>query len=362
MFRKQKGFTLVELLVVITIISMLIAMLLPAVQASRESARRAQCLNNQKQFGLALLTYEDSRRAFPGYVNKISQGYVSGTTTESWVDGSWVVTILPQLDRNDVYQRWTDQRYYSCTGTTLTAPPTSVKAILRFGYCPSDPPSELGPTDTPLAYVINCGNDDYPYGATATHHNTRDCGVAFNRSARNGSGNWIQTSIDYITSHDGVVNTLLLTENIRADNSNRYWAPSDPATFGATGVLWASGGGYIAAGSSPYLYWDPAGGSTYTVCGINKDLLNAELNHHARPSSRHPGGVVATFCDGHGQFLREDIDYLVYQHLMTPHGQGAGRALYNAGITGGSNGLPTYDTSTTAADNLANSIYRGEGG
>lgn len=368
MLRNRKGFTLVELLVVITIISMLISMLLPAVQASRESGRRAQCLNNQKQFTLALMNYESQRRAFPGWVNMLPGG-TPGTSTSPWAEASWVVTILPQLERTDLYDRWIDP-VYGCksSGTTYVQPAdiTQLTGLLRFGYCPSDIPDDLSPTATPLAYVINCGNDDYPFGyhGTYTHKNDRNCGVAFDRSGRNfanGSAQWTETSLDFISGHDGSVNTLLLSENVRND-TNRIWAPANPRGATATnaassthlsyvGMMWASG-----VATNDLLYWTPSTTGTLEVCKINRDLRT----HRARPSSLHPGGVVASFCDGHSQFIREDMDYLVYQHLMTPDGKAAGTNLAKGGVPGGSNGLPAYDTTPGATPNLANSIFSSE--
>src|SRR5437763_1945053 len=99
--KRHRGFTLIELLVVIAIIAVLIALLLPAVQAAREAARRAQCVNNLKQIGIALHNYHDQNGSFPlGGVNL-------GTASSGWngqVNAlSWRALILPQLEQGNVY-------------------------------------------------------------------------------------------------------------------------------------------------------------------------------------------------------------------------------------------------------------------
>src|SRR3954454_913486 len=98
---RHRGFTLIELLVVIAIIAVLIALLLPAVQAAREAARRAQCVNNLKQLGIALHNYHDQNGSFPlGGVNL-------GTGSSGWANGtnslSWRALIMPQLEQNNVF-------------------------------------------------------------------------------------------------------------------------------------------------------------------------------------------------------------------------------------------------------------------
>jgi len=358
MYRKRKGFTLVELLVVITIISMLISLLLPAVQASRENGRRATCLNNQKQFGLALVQYEGARRAFPGFVNALRMDRPDGNGN-THRDVTWVVMILPQLERNDIYQKWLD--------------PSSTSAqrnlFLRFAICPSDPPEQIGGGATPLAYVINCGNDDATINSQSglIHWNSRECGVAFDRSINNPSANWIQNSLDYISTHDGAENTILLAENVRIIRPDspqgaaieRNWSPTYPRNFGNVGIQWASG-----VFNNTDVWWTPPGANTPEVCKINQDLEG----YHARPSSRHPNGFVATFCDGHTQFVRQDVDYLVFQHLMTPSSAEAGKKLDPQYATeiGQSDPLPAqygppvfnaYSRNPNAPPNLANTVF-----
>ena len=92
----RPAFTLVELLVVITIIGMLVALLMPAISAAREHGRRTQCTNNQMQLGVAMRAYESQHSAFPGWRN---------TVTNSSHAVSWVTMLLPNLERNDLWQK-----------------------------------------------------------------------------------------------------------------------------------------------------------------------------------------------------------------------------------------------------------------
>ena len=279
--RAKKGFTLVELLVVITIIGMLMALLLPAVQSARESGRRASCQNNQKQISLALLLYEQDRGQFPGYRNRIAP-----PNATSYLIGSWVVPILSGLERTDIYRNWQN------------GSPTPV--YLKVLVCPSDPPDTISPTSTYLSYVVNCGRPDSngvePGSAPQAN------GVFFNHDVTITPTSRPPTmSLDYLSQHDGAATTLLLSENIDAtlwENYTNSSAWTDTGEF-QVGFNWQTDG------------------------SLRINYPNAR-GTYPRPSSYHPGGVIASFCDGHQQFLKDSISPVVYHHLMTPDSNLAG--------------------------------------
>ena len=166
----RRGFTLVELLVVITIIGMLMALLLPAVQHARESGRSTTCKNNQRNLALASLQYEAHLGRFPRCWFDVN----GDDTNLGPPDSSWVVPLLPYLERRDLWSQWNQ-------GAAGEA------KLLKLLICPSDPPDE---SDTaPLAFLVNT-------------EIFRDTEKGRSRS--------------YISNHDGTTTTLLFSENIRS--------------------------------------------------------------------------------------------------------------------------------------------------
>ena len=155
MRRNRGGFTLVELLVVIAIIGILIALLLPAVQAAREAARRSQCLANVRQIALGMLTYEDSNRVLP-----------VGAYGCCW--GTWLVAVLPYVEQDDLattvslraqVRRGRAPRARRCRyGSTLNLPVTSQR--IPVYTCPADSPHATW-NITKHNYVGNYGNTMY---------------------------------------------------------------------------------------------------------------------------------------------------------------------------------------------------------
>lgn len=127
MSKRQPGFTLVELLVVIAIIGVLVALLLPAVQAAREAARRMSCSNNLKQLALALHTYHDSNRKFPP--GNITEGGCCGTRSRV----SWAISILPYIEQQALMDKYNHNVFNEHAANRVVR-----ETILDSMLCPSD--------------------------------------------------------------------------------------------------------------------------------------------------------------------------------------------------------------------------------
>lgn len=298
----RKGFTLVELLVVITIIGMLMALLMPAVQSARESARRATCINNQKQLSLAMLNFESSRRYFPGWRNKLT---ASGTGY-----GTWAVMLMPYLERNDIWKDWMDW----AEGTVTTAPPTP---LMRLMICPSNPPTTTAASNPANAYVVNTGLLGQDMGgitrATADSYRLNDprWGIFHDQVMFDG----IRVSLDYISQHDGSATTLVLSEDLDAYNWN-YGIASASVDYTAVPNDGFRRIGFVWEGERWNVTVPPVANQP-----PNPEPLPKRAGVRKYMSSNHGGGAVAFFADGHYQFLRDTIDYKVYQALMTPNGR-----------------------------------------
>jgi len=339
--RKRPGFTLVELLVVIVIISMLIGLLLPAVIGARARARQTQCSNNQHEIALAMLQYESAKNRLPGYIN--TRGVdprltPSGTTPDPYAKPydptvltgryfqplSWVVVLLPHLGREDLWEEWRNPF------AQLTAKYANGSQEMPQLACPSDSRRGAGV----LSYVVNCGISDIPDPSSVDVTNPLPVdgrpasGLFYNRITPN-----LQT-VQSDRIPDGTSQTLMLSENLRATHwnpeldssgSTNTWTELVPSERdwreAHVGMVWWNGAlissRYTAISGSSAAWVSK---ECYRINNCRDEGPSSLDILFARPSSRHTDGVVVTYADGHQDFILEDIEYGVFRQQMSPDG------------------------------------------
>jgi prepilin-type N-terminal cleavage/methylation domain-containing protein/prepilin-type processing-associated H-X9-DG protein len=294
--QRVNAFTLIELLVVIAIIALLVGLLLPAVQAAREAARRAQCVNNLKQLGLAFHNYEQINRVLPpGYVSNFDAN--GNDTGPGW---AWAAMVLPQYEQTPIFSAIN-------FGLAIEAPASATCRLAKVSnfFCPSDPTASVYwavnrdfATGAPLQNICQVAPSNYvgvygigepgPGGNGAFYRNSavalRDItdGTALTivvgeRSHRLGEATWV----------GAVTNAIMYpTDN---DNVGKY------ATETSSGMVL----GHVGEGAGP---GDP-----------NSDVNQFYSLHSGR-------GVNFLFGDGHAAFLKSTMNYQTYLALATRAG------------------------------------------
>ncbi len=288
--RPLHGFTLVELLVVIAIVGVLVALLLPAVQAARGSARRTSCANQLRQLGLAIHAYESQHGAFPAAASLHAQ--------ERLPSISWRVLILPHIEESALFER---------IGTTPDGGArdwsAQTVAIALFA-CPSAPAQP----DNPLLL-----KESKYYGVAGA---PRAGGYLDLEDAQCGdlSNNGIFTPIRrtrIAKIEDGTSNTLAIGEREFSFHdwmTGAIWRDSPPTricSFAASNIRYP-----INADRG---YWGYFVGDLEAPAGAPKKMLLNDLNF----GSLHSGGAQFCFGDASVHFLRDDIDFTVFEDLAT---------------------------------------------
>jgi prepilin-type N-terminal cleavage/methylation domain-containing protein/prepilin-type processing-associated H-X9-DG protein len=327
--KTRHAFTLVELLVVIAIISTLMGLLLPAVQNAREAGRRNTCMNNIGQLSKATIAFDGQRQVMPGWRNRLP-----GTTGSNGLVVSWPTLLLPQIERKDVYRVW-EANVAPLAGTTLTNASPNIAIFL----CPTSPAEN--PDNAPISYAANGGSGtEAIFGGTvvAKIGQPRGDGVFLDTVADvpdNKTYNPARTSLDVISSGDGTATTLMFSERCASGiSSTPSWnqqalqnTAASPGT--AEGVGYRNPGSPTAtawgtlSSSTPLLFLLPLASPTASPPAVTRTINpNVAADQYRYPSSNHPGGVVAAYCDGHTAFLRDSISPATYSQLMTSDSQG----------------------------------------
>lgn len=329
----RTGFTLVELLVVIAIIGILVGLLLPAVQMAREAARRTQCTNSLKNLSLANTNFENGKKQYPGFQNVFAQQGNGSTATQK--NGTWLVALLPFLENQPLRDVWDDPAtnldWFNNAAPTASST-TSVEVYypnIAIVQCPSD--TFNNESFAKNSYLANTGFFPDPAfmslsvlgysgsmsSASATHsQRSAFNGVFVNKIPGSWGASTTKVSADSI--RDGLSQTLAFSESMQAD-SWRYLNLTDDSTRVHVGMVWL----YRLDDTSKTTKTLPTlAGVVQTqnkINGMKLDPLSPTAPYeNARPSSNHPGVVVATMLDGSTKNIDEGVDYHVYQALMTP--------------------------------------------
>ncbi len=316
----QRGFTLVELLVVIAIIGVLIALLLPAVQQAREAARRAQCVNHQKQLGLAMHNYFDTHTAFPhGTTN-----YLMPTLKRD----CWFHRVLPFIGQTNLSEAYEANN----TQTHCWFVPTEVRGnIVEMLTCPSDASSPgLGGGGSSDAfqgnYALSAGIGNWAPDTSVSPTEISvvasslidDTGLYVGDT---GGMFYLYSKTKFRDCTDGTSNTLMGSEGIVRQLN-------DPTVLG-----WGNIGGYWGGGSHgsygflvnetpntsvPDLLYDckaefTPGAPRDAPCESAVELGEAGRRNYAR--SFHPGGVNAVLMDGSVRFVPDTINRQTWMKL-----------------------------------------------
>ena len=305
----HRAFTLVELLVVIAIIGVLVALLLPAVQAAREAARRSQCANNLKQLGVGVTQYADANRgAFP-------------VGSYSCCSGTWQIAMLPFVEQKALFDQYKGYGQVGPSGEidvnlrySAAANQPVTRQLIKAYTCPSD--NKVAPRGviTFHNYVANYGNTTMnrktPHGVHTDGQPNRYGKAPFIRVDSNTASPQVVRLSDVT---DGLSSTLAFSETVKGQYG-------DLRGFG-----WWNGGAHFEAYIAPNSN-QPDLPEQEQYCVDQRPNPPCAGPTTANPQSigarsRHPGGVHVTMCDGAVKFMSDNVNLNTWRFLSTAGGR-----------------------------------------
>jgi prepilin-type N-terminal cleavage/methylation domain-containing protein/prepilin-type processing-associated H-X9-DG protein len=326
---RSEGFTLIELLVVIALVSMLIALLLPAVQGAREAARRAQCLNNMKQIGLAIANYESALGCLvPGYISSpapMTQLGVLGDnpdpiTNDNGPGWGWLALLLPYAEQGPLYNAINVN-----LPTWVADNGTAVLTQLEVFLCPAaNNPNATCPMVDVNRNLLPVANQhfaraNYQYNMGWNDTSIQPPNQSYDDPVKGCNGPIYRNShVPYAGVTDGLCYTVIASEKTPylADASwvgiipgYRHFAYNAFASIGTggPGLNYDYPGSILASHSGPSLYEVPQ--------VIHPP--NSPVGHTDEFYARHPGGANALMGDGSVRFIKQSINLLVWQALSS---------------------------------------------
>ncbi len=316
----RPGFTLVELLVVIAIIGILVALLLPAIQSARESARRMQCMNNIRQLGIAILNFEDSNKTLP-----IGMEYDEGenpATTDRF-GKNWAITILPFMEQQALFDLY-DETAYMRDPLNAQVREARLPAMLcpsdAYNFTPLEMTSGGGRAGTTIIawargnYAANAGNGHVGSNINWINNlNGEDCDRSLgfcNDRARGVMGPNFGVPLQRVT--DGTSNTILLGEvraGITPSDRRGTWALSKA---GGSVIAFYGTGGDANGPNACNPFADDVNGCEndplFTSECMTCDYVYQGTDNQATVRSLHPGGAIICLVDGSTHFVSDDIE------------------------------------------------------